>query len=325
MSQTEPVSLIHIGLPKTATTMLQRHLFAKHSQIYFLGISDVMGERYRRCRDAKTLSIMFDAVWKEPSKPNVELCRKRYQEIQCIASDNQQSPLFSLETLSLNTRGWREIRASNLRKILGRSKIVMAVRHPVELIRSVYSQYIKRELIFAAPGKAARLLDINQWINKGFKKSHTPPTCHLDYARTIQTYANQFGKKAVYVAVFEDLKEDSSNFIRNLCRFLDIDSQEGLDLTAQKSANVRLSSANMEALRSIRRSPLRAIRFRYSKPMQRMRMIGMSETDDVGDADKTAEQIDKDLIAAVEDMTREGNRLLVEEWGLALERHKYPL
>jgi hypothetical protein len=201
----------------------------------------------------------------------------------------------------------------------------MAVRHPVELVRSVYSQYIKRELIFSAPGEAARLLDINQWINNGFKKSHAPPTCHLDYAHTIQTYANQFGKGAVYIAVFEDLKADSPNFIRNLCRFLDIDSKEGLDLTEQKTANVRLSSANMEALRSIRRSPLQSIRFRYSKPVQRMQMIGMSETGEVGDADKTSELIDEDLIAAMEDMTREGNRLLVDEWGLPLEKHNYPL
>ena len=28
---------VHIGLPKTATTLLQRNLFRKHSEVFFLG------------------------------------------------------------------------------------------------------------------------------------------------------------------------------------------------------------------------------------------------------------------------------------------------
>ena len=305
--------------------MLQRHLFANHSQVYFLGRSNVMGERYRKCRDANTFSIIDAAVWEEPSKPNIGLCRTRYKEIHHIASENQQIPLFSLETLALNTRGWREIRASNLRKIFGRSKIVITVRHPVELVRSVYSQYIKREVIYPAPGRSSRLLDINQWIIKGFEKSHSPPTCHLDYAHAIRTYVNQFGKEAVYVAVFEQLEEDSRQFVRCLCQFLDIDSEEGLKLTAQKSANVRLSPANMAELRSIGRSPLRLLRFRYANPQKRMQMIGMTKTGDSGSLTKAEEQIDEDLIDKIEKKTREGNRMLQRECGLPLAKYHYPL
>ena len=284
-----------------------------------------MGERYKKCRDAKTLSIIDEAVWAEPSKPDVDMCRRRYEEIKRTASENHQIPLFSMETLSLNTRGWRATRAQNLRRILGRSKILITVRHPIELVRSVYSQYIKRELIFSPPGEVARLLDINQWIINGFQKSHTPPACHLDYAHTIRTYANQFGKGAVYVAVFEELEENSNHFISSLCRFLGIDAKEGLKLTGNRRANVRLSPANLEALRSMRRSPLKAIRFRYAKPPKRMQMIGMTEAAFSEGTKKAKERIDDDLIANVEQLTSNGNRMLANEWGLPLEKYGYPL
>jgi hypothetical protein len=323
--KSEPYSCIHIGLPKTATTMLQRNLFAKHSQIYFLGRSNVMGEEYRRCRDARTLSIIEDAIWAEPSKPDLNLCRKRYEEIRRTASEHQAIPLFSMETLSLNTRGWREIRASNLRKIFGRCKIVITLRHPFELVRSVYSQYIKRELISAKSGKANRLLDINQWITDGFQRSHDPPTCHLDYAHTIRIYANQFGKEAVYPTMFEELEQNRSHYVSSLCRFLGIDDTEGLRLTEKKGANPRLSQANMEALRSIARSPLKSIRFRFAKPPKRMQMIGMTDADDLTPGNKAKERIDRELIEELKKRTCLGNRMLMREWRIPLEEYGYPL
>jgi hypothetical protein len=230
-----------------------------------------------------------------------------------------------METLSLNTRGWREKRASNLRRIFGRSKIIITVRHPIELTRSVYSQYIKRELILPAPGDAGRLLDINQWMLSGFRKSHSPPTCHLDYARTIQIYANQFGRKAVHVAIFEELGNNRCHFIGSLCRFLGIDVAEGLALTEQKSANLRLTGANMDALRSIAGSWYQFLRFRRATPAQRMQMIGMTENDRSGNEGKAEEHIDGALIRELEDRTRAGNRMLASEWGIPLEKYGYPL
>jgi hypothetical protein len=147
----------------------------------------------------------------------------------------------------------------------------------------------------------------------------------LDYAHTIRTYANEFGRRAVHVAVFEDLREDSKRFITTLCQFLDIDGEEGLRLTERKTANIRLSAENMGALRSIAKSWLRTIRFRYAKPSERMSMIGMTKANISESLEETSEHIDANLIEAINSITREGNRSLVEEWGLPLEKYNYPL
>ena len=54
-----PLPILHIGLPKTATTMLQRQLFSQHSAIDYLGRINVKTHAdWDSCRDQDVREIM---------------------------------------------------------------------------------------------------------------------------------------------------------------------------------------------------------------------------------------------------------------------------
>ena len=50
----------------------------------------------------------------------------------------------------------------------------------------------------------------------------------IDYAATIQIYAELFGKSSLGVFVYEDLVENPKAFIRQVCEFVGIDPEQAM-------------------------------------------------------------------------------------------------
>ena len=327
-SSTQPSCCIHIGLPKTATTMLQDHLFVRHSQVEYLGTYHQRAkQQYRQCRDEAVQEIIDQLIHQGRSRPDLPRCRHLFAESVAPALEAGRVPLWSWESLGLNHLKTREQRAKNLRAVFEPCKALIALRHPVRLVESVYFQTLRATNVARKSrfGRGPRYLTIDQWLERSWTTSAKAPLSHLDYAATIDLFARVFGKESVGVFLFEDLARDSTAFIESVCRFIGIDSQEGVKLAADKRARNRTTVQEIERLKQVQGSFFQSMVFRFAARGKRRRMLGLRARGGAPDGERARAPVPQRWQERIAEKTREGNRRLIEEWGLPMEKYDYPL
>ena len=316
---------LHVGLPKTATKMLQIQLFARHSQVEFLGTYIGSRRQYRQCRDAEVEEIINELIWDNRLRPNLPRCRELYRKSIAPAFEAGRLPVWSWESLMEDGHEVQRRRAENLKAVFGDCKLVIGLRHPLRLVESLYLQLIKRDNVGSRASFRAGVhyLPIDAWIRKNWERPGHAPTAHLEYAEAVEVFADVFGREAVGIFLFEQLREDQAAFIEAICRFLRIDTQEGVIHTRGQRENDRWAQPQLDRLKRIHGSLLRSTLFRFANRRTRRRMLGLM-TDGSGGPPARAE-ISRAWQERILDKTREGNRRLVQRWNLPLERYDYPL
>ena len=125
---------IHVGLPKTATTMLQAHLFPNHPQIEYLG----KFPRGRNLfRDAAINTIIMEVARKRVFNPDLERCRRLFDESIAPALQSGRIPLCSAEDFTVGGARRRRARAENLRAVFGDCKVVFTLRRPLRFVEGM--------------------------------------------------------------------------------------------------------------------------------------------------------------------------------------------
>ncbi len=214
--------------------------------------------------------------------------------------------------------------AKNLRVVFGPSKIVIVLRNPIELTVSLYLQRLKGHLWgdkFKKWG-GPNFPSLEKWLQNQLGRLEKS---HLDYARTIEIYADQFGKEAVGIFLFEHLKEDPRSYYESFCRFLEIDPEEGLELLGNHHLHKRFTTAHMEKIKEIQRSLWKSLAFRRANRRLRKRMVGLQGNNPALDAPPAQIEVSKAWRERIARVTCNGNRYLVKSWNLPLEAYGYAL
>jgi len=322
-------SCIHAGLPKTGTTMLQQHLFARHSQVEYLGTfkRGRAKRQYGKCRDRAVQEIVDQLIDRGKYRPNLARCRRLFDQSIAPAFETGRVPLWSYEALALHRPNVRRKRAENLRAVFNQCKVVFTLRHPLPLVESAYFQHLRSTHVAgkAYCGKGPRYLRIDQWLGRAWRKQGKAPLDHLGYAQTIEIFADVFGKEAIGIFLFEQLVEDNAAFIESLCRFIGIDSREGVALASGKREADRWTTAQIDKLQKIQRSVVESMKFRFASKRERRRMLGLMPNGISPGGERARADIPDHWQEQILNVTREGNQRLAEKWGLPLERYGYPL
>jgi hypothetical protein len=324
---------VHIGLPKTGTTTLQEFLFAHHSEVHFWGkyLGRIMRHDPSHSGPLHWWDERYEAVADFISRPepasDVTEWRARAVDLHLeAAAEGKPVSVLSKETLSLCGRPLRRARAEAIRALFGEARVLMTLRHPVDLTRSVYSQSLKREILRARVGPMPKVPHINKWLDTAFAKGRTAPTHHLDYAFTVRAFAQVFKPHVeLKVVLFEEITRDSNLFGRRVCEIMEIDPDEGQRLTEGRRSNVGLSRGAIGRLAEIRRSLWKSWRFGLTKPKKRqafLRDVPSTLPPTMSDAES---MLSAASVARIAEVTRDGNRYLLEEWGLPVDRYGYPL
>jgi hypothetical protein len=205
--------------------------------------------------------------------------------------------------------------------------VIFTLRHPLRLVESTYFQNLRAT---HAAGKVYRgrgpcYLPIDRWLKRVWGRQGEAPTDHLEYARTIEIFADVFGREAIGVFLFEQLVEDNAAFIASLCRFIGVDSEEGVALAAGKREADRWTTTQIDNLQRIQRSLWQSTKFRFASVRQRRIMLGLKRDGLTPPGERARAPIPHDWQARILDHTREGNRRLVEQWNLPLKQYGYPL
>jgi hypothetical protein len=227
----------HIGLHKTASTLLQNEIFAQHSEINYLGkpFNDVL----------KEIMLSIIGLSNDDFKKKIPYLKNKFKQIHLskdkvnIISEETYSGIFTAYNLELNNTFKRiklifedEEREINI-------KLFYVIRNQVNLIPSRYSQdpdsFVKINIKwkkFQNLSKYFRIIenDENSKLEKKIIDS-------FKFFEIYQKLIKLFKEKNVKVFVYEKLTEDHKEYFKEIANYLNINTEEVFYLIKNKKIN----------------------------------------------------------------------------------------
>jgi hypothetical protein len=256
---------LHVGLQKTGTTYLQTRVFPQISEITYIG------RPYTQENHAFNTLQYADGTLYEPERLEHEITAIRR------ASEGRSAVVISDELLSgfpfynyLN----RELIARRLAAVLPDAEVIIFLRNQVELILSLYNQYVKinwysnilDDRFMSAPGSGAALED---WLanrlewqqrNRYIWNRAKFNVEHFRYSRLLDLYKQIFAR--VHVFLYEDFRHNSADVLRSLSEVLGVEMPI---LAGPAMDNPSLSDSELHRRRIV--NQLSRISSRFNSPM----------------------------------------------------------
>lgn len=245
--------VIHIGYPKCASTTIQKHLFARHPEISYLGIypeSNVGYDNKQLQRpflaldDVKVKQLHETVLSDDFDENKINYKSRIYNLLESVSTEKKLMILSNERfTSSVFTKSDITIYARRLSYLFPRAKILMIVRDPFDLLLSQY-----RDQPF----------DPRDISNSGFLKFDEWLSIILDYRKDIleslkfeniyDIYSELFGKDNILILRLEKL----NNQIAELGEFLEITEDQFEDYLQGKRENLGTSDAFTRYRRFVR-------------------------------------------------------------------------
>lgn len=215
--------VLHIGFPKTGTTTLQRHLFARHPEIAYLG-KHVPGYGFANDSIGPALESLARSSltgWRGGDELR--------DSVRALSETAQgRTVVLSSETLLHVTVTDPAIVCRRLYETFGPCRIVVTIREQLAAISSFFGmhgrfgQYLMLE---TSEWEHVRFpLTMDMWLELSRRSLDHSYLGLIRYHQTLKPFLDTFGEDAVLVLLFEDLVEDRQGFLDRLCRFMDVDS-----------------------------------------------------------------------------------------------------
>lgn len=228
VSPLPPVSLIHIGLPKTATTYLQTRwskdpnvCLLMHGTMTLIARARELGtERSHPITATSAPPIKYD----QPPQPG-------------------QKMLISNEALSnayLNERAdqeqiqcFQEQAAAQMKALVPKAKVLITVREPTGWILSIYNQAIKQGGV--------------DTFRQFLKRERDYLERSLNIRELFVTWKQQYGSDNVLILPIELLKDNEAAFFSEIARFSGLPVSPPIDRAG--TINPSLKDGHLEVMR----------------------------------------------------------------------------
>ncbi len=229
---------IHIGMPKCASTTLQKQVFSQLGNAIYCGQGS----------ETDITKTIFDVLRQENIYFDFQKTEKKL--IQLL---NPDKPLiFSSENICAPDMPWtcmrtisRDVIAERLAKLAPQAKILLIIRNQLDLHKSNYSQFLthERDILNYRKLSFRKWLDKNIWLEENHYQSAFQ---YADYANLVKIYKKHFSN--VKVVIFEEIKKDMQAFInKEIKEFLAIDDPLFADSIEVKKLNKRHNMADIFA------------------------------------------------------------------------------
>jgi hypothetical protein len=292
---------IHVGFPKTASTTLQRHLFARHSGLGYLGkpFSETMAQ-------VEESILRLDSFLYQESKAGLQdLVRDE------ISKSQHDKLLISHEGFLRNTRyGHHDLgtTAQRLHQVFAEGlgpdstvRIIVNLRKQPDLILSHYAHFIRGSQD-----------DFDSYVETILKNPHYDFPSSLYYYELLSYYADLFGKDNINVVIFECLQRNREQFVGELSAILGIDAAESgrlLEGKHQKQKD-KLSDAYL-------------VKPKRGTAGVLGRLLASSRAETPGEPHLLALRSEQERRLA--DLYRDSNTLVREHFGVPLDEYDYPM
>lgn len=211
--ESEPITLLHVGFPKTATTALQEHVFAGLPGICNLGKPNVPRSVSDSLRHiASDDPGHFDRAHVKSLRQAVREAKRDARAI-VISHEGMTG---SRRPVGRPTRAMREKAFHALRRATAERlyesfhedsvRILFTIREQRSWLLSNFADLVLREGLS---------MDFGDWIRRGLD---SPDDFYADpdYDRKIALYESLWGSDRVHVLVYEEMVADPDRFARSL-------------------------------------------------------------------------------------------------------------
>lgn len=312
--------VFHIGLPKTGTATLQKALFTKHPEVFYLG-KDVKSSHPKGCATKEIFENLSPLVWKTSDRTNIEEKKDFFQEILSAKTGSFKVMLGSWEGLGNVPIEKHLLRMKLISSVFENCRIMLTLRNPLTQVPSEYLQdiggnFVKRNRHWMG---MKPYIDVDQWFEKRVAR-HDGLENVLTYSRNIETALELFGRENVGVFVFEELIANSEQYYSDICQFIGIDSDLGVTLASDKHNNKRTTKGQLDFLMKLNHQPLARL-VATCKGRKYRKQLFETNSDDVPAKATLSPHWKKEI----SETTKSGNRWLAETFNLDLAKHGYPL
>ena len=196
-------TFVHIGFPKCLSTSLQRSVFARHPEIFYLGIATDGGIGYRTDACAAIFEFYLKYARRTCFRERLDDCRNHLQELMldaerrgataCVVSSEHLSMSFTADCVDI------EERAARLKQLFPSGcTILVLLRNQAALLKSIYRELVRT----GYPGT------FDDYVDYLFKFQEKNFVIDLTYSYSLGVFAEAFGKERVAICVYEDVVSD---------------------------------------------------------------------------------------------------------------------
>jgi hypothetical protein len=217
--------VIHPGFVKTATSTLQKHVFARHPGIHFLGLPAPLPELEWAIRHI----CQADSVDYDPAR----LCGVIGESL--ASAPTGAVPLISYENLALHESKDKGLVADRLAALFPAARILFTIRRQEDLVLSWYLTKLRVRI------KRKAYIPFEEWYWLETREPWNSILDDLRYGRTIGHYAARFGAERIMVLPFELLVHEPHVFAERAAGFIGVDSRLFSEFLAGKRENSAMS------------------------------------------------------------------------------------
>ncbi len=304
---------VHIGFPKTGTTTHQKHLFAKHSQVSYLGKpyeSDAIKGEILRLVMEESLTFDSTALGKYLVRPGTDQ-RDPGKKLAVLSEE------LLVSASKVRDKG---VVAERIKKVFAPVKILVTIRNQLEMLKSAYIN--GGRLLKNVPARYKGLtIKFEEWLEMVFENPDRSYAGNIKYFNTINYYTRVWGKENICVLLFEEFIHNKEEYTRQLSGFLGIDAGESLRLLADRHENPRVLQSQVD---------LELTRSKFGPTGKKSYIsTALKQWYDFRNLFKKNQGARVDLPAPWQERLRdfygESNRELVKNFNLPLEKYGYPI
>ena len=299
---------IHPGFPKTGTTTLQDYFLGPHPKIVDL---------------AQPYSPQTKEIEAAIIEPDGYFDQEKFDALLRPALDGcgeDQVMVFSEEVL-VRDRATRKVIAERLYNLYPQAEVIFTIRNQFGCIQSYYAAAGRQLRLVPSPYKE-RHVTLKNYLSHAESRWQFSYLSTIDFYDSIRFYEELFGKDKIHILLFEDFIHDTKSYIENLCAILSIDSKGAYDLFSGKHSNSR-STENLVRYHKFRSLFLPSRRLSGVIPGGQFLKAVLEKALWRGDPHKV--DIPEEWKVRLGDRYKQGNRILMQRYGLPLGKFSYPL
>ena len=221
--------IIHLGANKAGSTTLQRCLFAQSPKLAYLGEDCRNSDKYK--------DILNSLVADDDIYFDFEAAKSIFDQV--LKTTPGKTAVYSNEDIMASRVP--ALCAQRLKKLLPDARIFVVIRNQLTAIPSWYANH--GAFLKLVPRRHwKRYVSFDDWMQYCTEFIKYSPLDSFFYYRILNLYADLFGKDRIHILFFEDFVNDKQHFMTELCRILDIDEAQFLELIGNNCERKRFSA-----------------------------------------------------------------------------------
>jgi hypothetical protein len=236
---------IHIGMPKAASTTLQRNYFEPQTALKYVCFTPDSPQ-------TNSAELLTSILYSEDGDLDLDVIRAGLQEF--FGSHSQgvisnENILMPGASLGIYNTMYRTQVAHRLSALFPKGKILLVVRNPIAFLQSMYVQILFNYRL----SKNRKYGSFQAYMEEEIELELQGKPSILkvaDYKSILQLYSSLF--RDIKVVILEEIKSDFAGFLRNdLSSWLGLDGGEALRNYTQRESNLRHSKSEIIGKKSI--------------------------------------------------------------------------